>query len=98
MLRHIVMMKFSDRKNWQTTAEKVSCMLNALPEQVTSLKSMETGINLSSRDVAFDLVLTADFADEAGLEAYRIHSAHVTVLEYLKPRVAQTTVVDYLIS
>lgn len=96
MLRHIVMMKFSDRENWKSTALEVARQLNALPERIVELKNMETGINFSTRPTAYDLVLTADFDNESGLDAYRVHPDHIAVLDYLKTRVEKATVVDYL--
>lgn len=97
MIRHIVMMKFADRENWKTFANETALKLNNLVHLVEPLKKMETGINLSTRPAAYDLVLTADFDNEAGLEAYRIHPEHVKVLNYLQPLLEKSTVVDYLI-
>jgi len=41
--------------------------------------------------------LPADFDNKECLEAYRIHPEHVAILDYLKPLVANSTVVDYFI-
>jgi len=98
MLRHVVMMKFTDRTNWESIAQEVARMLNQLTETIPELQCMEVGINMSSRPTAYDLVLTADFRDESGLEAYRVHPTHQAVLDILKMHVQETTVVDYLIN
>jgi hypothetical protein len=92
------MMKFADRENWKTFASETALKLNKLVHLVEPLNKMETGINLSTRPAAYDLVLTADFEDEAGLEDYRIHPEHVKVLNYLQPLLEKSTVVDYLIN
>ncbi|PKP30685.1 MAG: stress responsive protein [Bacteroidetes bacterium HGW-Bacteroidetes-16] len=97
MHRHVVMMKFSDRETWDKSARQVASLLNKLPDTVVSLKRMETGINLNTSHSAYDLVLTADFDNKEGLEAYRIHPDHVAILNYLKPLIANSTVVDYFI-
>jgi len=96
MLRHIVMMKFKERDSAQEAAQKVKQMLDDLVEPVDSLKSMEVGINVNSKPAAFDLVLTADFDDEAGLNIYRAHPLHIKILDFMKEKVAKTAVVDYL--
>lgn len=56
---------------------------------------MEMDLNFSDRDTAFDLVLVSLFDDDAGLEAYRVHPAHVKVLDYLKRKLETTAVMDY---
>jgi hypothetical protein len=95
MLRHIVMVRFKDRDTVPETSNKVKQMLVALEKSVGSLKRMEVGINLNTRPSAFDVVLTADFDDEAGLNSYRIHPEHVKVLDFLKDTMEKSAVVDY---
>ncbi len=95
MLRHIVMMKFKDRERVKEISEKVKKMLDDLVPVVDDLKRMEVGINVNTKPAAYDLVLTADFDDEAGLNAYRAHPDHVKILDYMKDVVDKTTVVDY---
>lgn len=95
MLRHIVMMKFGE--NSSKDGQQVKKMLTDLVPTVESLKKMEVGLNTSTSPSAFDLVLTADFDDEDGLQAYRIHPDHVKILDWMKENVLQVTVVDYFI-
>jgi hypothetical protein len=95
MLRHIVMMKFRNRETAKETAGKVKKMLDGLVPVIDELKRMEVGINVNTKPAAYDLVLTADFDDEAGLNAYRAHPDHVKILDFMKEVVDKTTVVDY---
>jgi len=95
MLRHIVMMKFRNRETAKETAGKVKTMLDGLVPVINELKRMEVGINVNTKPAAYDLVLTADFDDEAGLNAYRAHPDHVKILDFMKEVVDKTTVVDY---
>lgn len=95
MLRHIVMLKFSDRKTIETVSQKVEGMLKALLLKIDSLIAIEVGKNVNTKASAFDLVLIADFEDDGGLDAYRIHPAHLKVLDYLKETMEKATVVDY---
>lgn len=95
MLRHIVMLQFSDRETVEKVSKEVQKLLLDLPNQVDALLSIEVGLNINTKPSAFDLVLTADFNNEAGLDAYRVHPAHLQVLEYLEKVVEKATVVDY---
>lgn len=95
MLRHIVMIRFSDRKTVKTVCLKVEKILKGLLIEIDSLIAMEVGLNVNTKASAYDLVLTSNFEDMTGLEAYRIHPAHVKVLDYLKETMEKATVVDY---
>lgn len=97
MLRHIVMLQFSNRDTVKEVSKEVQTMLLDLPDQIDDLLAMEVGLNINSKPSAYDLVLTADFKDEDGLDAYRVHPAHVYVLEYLEQVLEKATVVDYYI-
>lgn len=97
MLRHIVMMNFSDRESLEITSSKTKLMLEELETSIESLLNMEVGLNFSTRPTAFDLVLIADFDNEDGLNFYRDHPEHIKVLNYLKTVIEKTAVVDYTI-
>ncbi|MCD6090108.1 MAG: Dabb family protein [Bacteroidales bacterium] len=97
MIKHIVMMRLkevgADEKQEQLQIIKLK--LDSLLGIVPSLKTMEVGLNFSTRETAFDLVLVSTFADENALKAYAIHPEHVKVLDYLKDKLAATAVTDY---
>ncbi|MCF6170069.1 MAG: Dabb family protein [Bacteroidales bacterium] len=97
MLKHIVMIRLKDREKLQAQSRRLETMLKDLLEQIDELLSMEVGLNVSTKDAAFDLVLTAAFADEKALDAYRVHPAHVEVLDFLKETMEKATVVDYFV-
>ena len=97
MLRHIVMIKFNNRKTAETVSRELEAMLKDLVAKIDALLTIEVGLNVSTKASAFDLVLIADFEDEAGLDAYRIHPVHVKVLDFLKETMEKVTVVDYYI-
>ena len=96
MLRHIVMMKFNEDVAKEEQSKQVKEMLLKLEDSVPSLQRMEVGINVNKTASAFDLVLTADFKDEDGLNAYRVHPDHVEILDVMKTTVDKVTVVDYM--
>jgi len=91
------MMKFSDREKATEFSKKVKEMLENLVPAIDELKRMEVGLNINTKPSAFDLVLTADFDDEEGLNAYRIHPGHVKILDFMKETVEKTAVVDYIL-
>jgi len=97
MIRHIVMIKVYNNFEKQDVISELKLMLEKLQLSVQSLLSIEVGVNISIKASAFDLVLTADFNDEEGLDEYRIHPEHVKVLDFLKIIMEKAVVVDYII-
>ncbi len=89
------MIKFSDESTKEDVSAKVKKMLEELPTQISELNRMEVGLNVNTKPSAFDLVLTSDFDDENGLNAYREHPEHQKVLDYLQSVMEKATVVDY---
>jgi|FLOH01.1.fsa_nt_gi hypothetical protein len=95
MLRHIVMIKLKSDLDKMQVSEKIRFMLEDLEKSIDELLKMEVGFNISTKASAFDIVLTADFKDEDGLNVYRVHPDHVGVLDYLKEVMEKAVVVDY---
>ena len=95
MLRHIVMVNFKDRQKALQISKQFKEMLVRLEESIPELIRMEVGLNVSTKASAYDLVLTADFADENALDKYRVHPEHVKVLEFMRAVVEKVAVVDY---
>ena len=94
MVVHIVMFRFKE-ENKEANVAKVKAMLDALPEKIPTLKSMETGIDFSRSERSMDLVLTSTFDDRDGLETYRVHPAHQEVVDLIKEITIESRVVDY---
>jgi len=94
MVKHIVMFDFKD-ENREENLKKAKAMLEALVEKVPSLKAMEVGINFSQEERAMDLSLYSTFDDQAGLEAYAIHPAHLEVVAFIKSVATASKVSDY---
>ncbi len=78
-------------------SNEIKLMIENLECLIDRLLKVEVGINISTKASAHDVVLTADFEDETGLDEYRIHPEHIKVLDYLKSVMEKTAVVDYLI-
>ena len=76
-------------------ARKLKEAIEGLMGKIPELKSMEVGLNLSTKPSAYDLVLTSEFESVEALDMYRIHPEHKKVLELLYEVMEQTAVVDY---
>lgn len=97
MLRHIVMMKFNQLGQSELVAVEMKESLMALTKTVGSLIKMEVGLNANTKPNGYGLALTADFEDEDGLNAYRVHPNHVKILKRMQEIVDQVAAVDYYI-
>lgn len=95
MFRHIVMVKIKSSLDIALTCKMFKDKLLTLTEKIPDLIHMEVGININLKPSAYDLVLTADFDNEEGLNRYRIHVEHLSVLEYMNEIVEKVVVVDY---
>ena len=96
MVKHIVMFDFKE-ENKKENLEKAKTMLEALLQSVPTLKSMEVGINFSQEERAMDLSLYSTFEDQAGLEAYAVHPAHLEVVAFIKSVATASKVSDYTV-
>ncbi|WP_300368150.1 Dabb family protein [Hydrogenimonas sp.] len=94
MVVHIVMFRFKE-ENKAENIERVKGMLEALPEKIETLRSMEVGVDFLHSERSMDLVLTSTFDNREGLDAYRVHSAHVEVVNLIKEVTVESRVVDY---
>lgn len=95
MIVHIVMFKFKEQKKAENIA-RVKAMLEALPQKITSLLSMEVGVDCNGSERAMDLVLTSTFETQEGLEMYATHPAHLEVVALIKEVTELSKVVDYV--
>jgi hypothetical protein len=97
MIKHIVMIRVKgdnpDEKS--KNAERMRAAIDGLMGKVPELISMETGLNVNIKPMAYDLVLTSVFNSLEDLESYRVHPEHKKVLELLYELKEETAVVDY---
>ncbi|NJK87663.1 MAG: Dabb family protein [Bacteroidales bacterium] len=60
------------------------------------VKKLETGVNISNRAIAYDLVLVTDFENTEDLQKYIDHPEHHKIVEYLEQaKMKKASVVDY---
>ena len=96
MVKHIVMFDFKD-ENKQENLLKAKKMLESLVDTISSLKSMEVGLNFSEEERAMDLSIITAFDNKEGLELYANHPEHLEVVKFLKTVVTWSKVSDYIV-
>jgi len=98
MIKHIVLIKlknFEDSEEREETLKIIKERLEHLLDVIPELKSMEVGINIVSRPIAYDISLIAKFDDLRGLEKYRESVDHLEVLNVIFENTDKMAVVDY---
>jgi hypothetical protein len=98
MIRHIIMFKLKDFGSENIKKQKLEGLKKMIDELSCTIKeivSIEAGINFSSRDVAYDLVLLSVFKTKEDLLLYSAHPEHQKLVEILKAIKLSSAVVDY---
>ena len=90
-MNHVVFFKLSDLD----TAREAARRLSALEGVVPSLLSIEVGVDEGRSERSWDVCLITRFADAAGFEAYRVHPAHVAVVEWFQQVGTEAAAVDW---
>ncbi|MBF0290128.1 MAG: Dabb family protein [SAR324 cluster bacterium] len=93
MVKHIVMFKLAEKN--QASMDKALAALKSLDGAVETLRSIEVGVDFKESERSYDIVLTTQFDDKAGLETYAAHPNHQPVLQTMRELCASSVVVDY---
>lgn len=95
MVKHIVSFKLTGTaEERMEVALKFKAALEALPEQIEVLRSMEVGIN-SNPNETWDVVLTSVVDTMADVDVYAKHPAHVAAAGLLAGHKDSRACVDY---
>ena len=95
MVKHIVTFKLTGSPEERLqVARDFKEALEALPEQIDVLESIEVGINENPSE-EWDVVLTAIVPSMADVAIYANHPAHVAAAGLLKGHKADRACVDY---
>jgi hypothetical protein len=99
MIRHLVLLKFSEEATPERRAE-LAAAFNGLAVQIPQVRSLEWGLNASPEglDKGFTHCFLVTFDDEAARDAYLPHPAHLAFVRELKPWLADVLVVDYVVA
>ncbi len=95
-LRHIVMFQFKA----DATPEQIKLIEDEfakLPSKINTITGYEWGINVSKEDKSqgFTHCFVVSFKDQAGLDIYSPHPAHLAFVEVLKPSLEKVLVLDF---
>ncbi|MBD5194344.1 MAG: Dabb family protein [Bacteroides sp.] len=97
MVKHIVTFKLTGSPEERLqVARNFKEALEALPEQIDVLESIEVGINENPSE-EWDVVLTAIVPSMADVAIYANHPAHVAAAGLLKGHKADRACVDYYV-
>ena len=95
MVKHIVTFKLKGEPEVRLeVARKFKAALDALPEQIDVLRSIEVGINENPAE-SWDLVSTAVVDKMEDVEVYAKHPAHVAAAAIIADHKENRACVDY---
>lgn len=95
MVKHIVSFKLKGPESERLeAARRFKAALEALPERIEVLESMEVGLNGNPAE-DWDVVLTAVVPSMADVETYARHPAHVAAAAIIAPFKEARACVDY---
>ena len=98
MVKHIVMWTVKDGSFGKTKKEnglKLKEMLEALKEKIPFIKKLEVGMNFSSDEAAYDIVLYSEFENKADLDRYISHPDHQALKDFIVNIRDKRCFVDY---
>jgi hypothetical protein len=90
VIRHVVLMRFTD----DADAAEAKARLEALPAQISEIRSMEVGLDVLRTSASFDLALVTTHDSLDALRSYQAHPAHEAFGAWVGPRLAARAVVD----
>ena len=95
-LRHVVFFKFT-AGTAPADLKKVTDAFAALPSKIDVIVGFEHGTNVSQegKSEGFTHVFTVTFRDQAGLEKYLVHPAHLDYVKVVRDRREKVVVFDY---
>ena len=92
MIKHIVFTKFENPAESVPTARK---MLEALPEKIEQICTLETGADCKHSERSYDMALIVTLRSMEDLAIYDQHPEHVKVREYIKAHRTASATVDF---
>ena len=76
-------------------AAEVKASLEGLRGQIEGMSAIDVGVNVLNPGANWDVVLIADYDDEAALAFYQQHPAHAAVTGFIKRVTAERSCVDF---
>ncbi|MEY3001325.1 MAG: hypothetical protein RL648_1539 [Verrucomicrobiota bacterium] len=98
MITHIVFFKMKPTAGGTTSRENLHelvAKLRGLKVAIPEILELEAGEDVSRSNASFDVALITRFASLEALETYRVHPAHVKVVEFIQSVCSERAVVDF---
>lgn len=98
-IRHVVSWKLTegDAALKSAQAAEIKAGLEALRGVIDGMSTLDVGVNVLNPGANWDVVLIADYDDEAALAGYQVHPAHVAVSAIIRGLVAERSCVDFVL-
>lgn len=97
MIVHVVMYKFEHGLEKMANMAKAKAMLEALPEKLEWLQSIQAGVDFDRSATAYDFCLYATFKTREHLMWFKVEQPSMEVLNFLKEVTVESHVVDYVV-
>ncbi len=98
MVKHIVMWKFKENAEGLTKQQnllKVKNALEALPEKIDFIRSIEVRFNINNNGKNYDAVLMSEFNSLEDVKRYRDHPEHKKISSYVALVREERSCVDF---
>lgn len=97
MLKHIVIWKIAaeDPATKAEHAATITAALMSLPALIAEVQSMQVSTNVADVPTNWDIVITAEYADEAALHTYIDHPEHQRVVAIVRALVSDRAGIDF---
>ncbi len=97
MIRHIVLFRLAadDDVQRRDDAHGIAERLEALETEIAGIQSIRVDRDLGLVDGHWDVALVSEHNDNAALEAYQVHPAHLEVATWIGTVISDRAVVDY---
>jgi hypothetical protein len=98
MIKHIVMWKMKKDRGAADSAMnalEIKKRLERLTSTIIEIKAMEVGMNFSSAEKAYDVILYTEFSSKKDLEHYLNHPEHVKVKAYIESVIEDKAIIDF---
>ena len=98
MIKHIVVWKLKDQAHGNdkaTNARLIKEMLENLRGKIAGMPRLDVGVDFSATEASSDLALYSEFENQAALDAYQVHPAHVAAKAFIGGATSERRLVDY---
>ena len=97
MIVHVVMYKFKHGLDKMANMAKAKTMLEALPEKLDWLQTIQAGVDFDHTASSYDFCLYTTFKTRENLMWFKVEKASLEVLNFLEEVTEESHVVDFVV-